>query len=740
MIRRCMKCMKEFTVPQGYENTNLCCPHCGFMEGTPPKEANHLYPGMVLKDRYEIGIVVGFGGFGVTYKAWDRKLGIVVAIKEYYPAGMVTREPGKKEVIVYEGNQKNDYYAGLERFLEEARKTAQFNQSKYIVQVKNFFQENNTAYLVMEFLDGISLKEYLKMTKKMKVEDALQVTDSVLEALKEMHQAGILHRDIGPGNIFIFGRQVKVIDFGAARLSDADKAVTRSIVLTPGFAPPEQYQNKSKQGPWTDIYAVAATLYNMLTGVKPDESTDRVMDDQVREVKELNPEISEDLSNAIMKGLAVNADLRFRTVEDFSDAIHDKKKVDTPKTELKKRKRRRIISIAAVIVLLLAGLSFVGIHYWKQWKDTHIQSATVTVWIPYDDVNHTEEEAKNRFIGTDSVAGVTKAFKENYPQVTLEVEYIPESQYASRLKEAADSGTLPTLYQMDGVDPALLDSAEDLGTVYDELQEDAYYYLSDYRKQGDTRQIPMGIDVPMVYAGDGSGYDYTQLSVQNYQSFREAPSNGYYITPESYSMQLNTMGGSYRYNEKLELDQNAKDMLNDLLTYEKASADNEAEAAELQDTDAAIQAFADQKILYFLGSYKDQERFDKIASERAYQHYSVPGQSIYAEFCDYWCISQTAANDENVKRAAEKLLVMMMEPYAQQALHNSGSYREAIPINKEAYQVFVQSETNFTFLNDYMTRLAFLYRNRTAELEKSIQLQQAVIVKQEKTLDQWLEE
>lgn len=739
MVRRCMSCMKEYTVPQGYEQVRLCCPHCGYLEGTPPKEANHLYPGMVLQDRYEIGIVVGFGGFGIIYKAWDRQLDIVVAIKEYYPSGMVTREPGQKNVIVYEGDRKKDYYEGLGRFLEEARTTAQFDHSEYIVQVKNFFQENNTAYIVMEYLNGISLKEYMKMSGKMKVKDALQVTDAVVEALKEMHAAGILHRDIGPGNIFIYGRQIKVIDFGLARLSDTEKELTRSVALTPGYAPPEQYQNKSKQGPWTDIYALAATLYTMVTGQKPEESSDRQMEDLQQDAKDVNPEIPEDLSNAIMKGMAVNPELRFRTVEDFSEAIHGKKKVDTPKEELGKRKRRRLISIAAVILVLLTGVAFIGLHYRRQWKDTHLSEAALKIWVPYED-DHTAEEAKNRFEGTQDMAGVTKSFHDNFPQIVLEVEYIPRSQYGERLKSAAASGSLPAVYCMDGVDPSLLDQAEDLGTVYDALAAENYYYLDDYRKQGDPRQIPMGLDVPIIYAGDGTGYDYTQLSLTDYPSLQQEPATGYYMVPEDYSMLINTMGGSFRYTDKLEMDQKAKDMITDLLTYETASSGEGGEAKSIADTDAAGQAFAEGKITYFLGSYKDQERFDRIASERAYRHYAVPGQTIYAEFCDYWCISKSAAEDEDVKKAAEKLLEMMMEPYGQQAMHNSGSYREALPINKDAFKTFVESETSLDFLNGYMDHLTFLYRDREAENGKARQLQSDVVVDRKKTVEQWLEE
>jgi len=151
MTRRCLNCMKEFTIPSDGEKKLYMCPHCRHTEGTPPKEIYHLYPGTILSGRYIIGTVLGFGGFGVTYKAWDNTLGTVVAVKEYYPTGLVQRVPGQKAVIVYEGSRRTEYYTGLNRFLDEARNMAKFSDNPNIVHVENFFEENETAYIVMEY-------------------------------------------------------------------------------------------------------------------------------------------------------------------------------------------------------------------------------------------------------------------------------------------------------------------------------------------------------------------------------------------------------------------------------------------------------------------------------------------------------------------------------------------------------------------------------------------------------------
>ena len=223
---------------------------------------------------------MGFGGFGITYRAWDRTLEKKVAIKEYYPNGIVNRVPAEKAVIIYSGSRADEFQNGKVRFLAEARHMARFNTHPHIVNVHEFFEENNTAYIVMEFLEGISYKQYIEdCGGRVDCGTAVGVAVSVLGALRELHKEKIIHRDVSPDNIFLVldapgasQYRVKLIDFGAARFSSGDEEKTLSIILKPGYAPPEQYRNKSKQGPWTDIYAVGAVLYCAITGERPEES------------------------------------------------------------------------------------------------------------------------------------------------------------------------------------------------------------------------------------------------------------------------------------------------------------------------------------------------------------------------------------------------------------------------------------------------------------------------------------
>ena len=238
-MARCLNCMEV------YDDRYDICPYCGFQVGTPPKVASHLVPGTVLENRYIIGTVIGYGGFGVTYMAWDEDLGIKIAIKEYYPNGLVNRVPGTADVLVLGGEKKTQYDAGLQRFLQEARTMARFSKEPNIVYVYGFLEANNTAYIIMELLEGTDLKTYVTQfpDQKMPIDDALHVVNEVGKALVAIHKGKVVHRDISPDNIFLCqdGR-VKLLDFGAARLSTGEKTQTLSVVLKPGYAPPEQYR------------------------------------------------------------------------------------------------------------------------------------------------------------------------------------------------------------------------------------------------------------------------------------------------------------------------------------------------------------------------------------------------------------------------------------------------------------------------------------------------------------------
>ncbi len=301
------------------------CPYCGYAPDNSPGTGLYLSPGTLLFGKYLVGRVLGQGGFGITYLGWDTNLDIRIAIKEFFPQGLVSRLPGENSVISYTGEIKEQFSFGVESFLRESKTLARFEHHPNIVNVRDFFKENNTAYMVMSFVEGITLLEYLKRSGgKIPVEQAVQIILPVTDALKEVHKAGIMHRDISPDNIFIDrGGRIVLIDFGAARQEMREKSKSLSVILKAGYAPEEQYRSKGKQGPWTDIYAIGATLYRTITGETPSEAMDRLAEDDLKLPSELGVEIDPGLEQVLIKALAVNAVERFQTVEEFQTELLD---------------------------------------------------------------------------------------------------------------------------------------------------------------------------------------------------------------------------------------------------------------------------------------------------------------------------------------------------------------------------------------------------------------------------------
>ena len=320
-----MNCMNVFKIPAGYEDKNFCCPFCGFVENTPPEKNAHLNPGAVINDRYTIGTVIGAGGFGVTYRAWDRILDSQIAIKEYYPDGLASRNEDKITVSVQSADEKSTFDHGKERFLKEARSLAKFNNNPGTVTIYDFFEQNGTAYITMEYLDGLNMSEYIESENgKVSADMILDIADSICNVLYAVHSNGVIHRDISPENIFAEANGVyKLIDFGAAKQQISNEQSSSStVILKHDYAPLEQFSQKGNVGPWTDIYSLGATFYKILTGVTPKESIQRIMHDDIADVIELRPDIPRYISDAIKKAMAIQITDRFKNALEFKKAMH----------------------------------------------------------------------------------------------------------------------------------------------------------------------------------------------------------------------------------------------------------------------------------------------------------------------------------------------------------------------------------------------------------------------------------
>lgn len=270
MSKRCLGCMETYD-----DNFNVC-PHCGYVNDNKTEEAIHMTPGSKLHNRYIIGRVLGYGGFGVTYIGWDEKLEQKVAIKEYLPGEFSTRMPGQTKVSVFNGEKSEQFRDGMKKFVDEAKRLAKFQNEAGIVKIFDSFEENETAYIIMEYLDGITLKQYLEENGVMDEDTAVNLLMPVMRSLQVVHAEGILHRDIAPDNIFLTkDGEIKLIDFGASRYATTSHSRSLTVIIKPGFSPEEQYRSRGDQGAYTDVYALSATMYKMITGKTPPDAMER---------------------------------------------------------------------------------------------------------------------------------------------------------------------------------------------------------------------------------------------------------------------------------------------------------------------------------------------------------------------------------------------------------------------------------------------------------------------------------
>lgn len=362
MNRRCMGCMEV------YSDQFEVCPFCGYIHGTPAREAYHITPGSLLKKRYQVGRVLGFGGFGITYLGYDLVLEQKVAIKEYLPSEFSTRMPDQQAVTIYSGDSEEQFKAGLKKMMDEARRLAQFQSEEEIVHIYDCFEANHTAYIIMEFLDGESLKEKLDRDGKMTVEEALPIIKTVLKGLEKVHKEGIIHRDIAPDNIYMLkDGGIKLLDFGAARYATTQHSKSLSVIIKPGYAPEEQYRSRGDQGPWTDVYALAATFYKMLTGITPEDAMERSVKDSVKEPSKLGIPIKKSMETALMNAMNIKIQDRTKSAEEFEaqlEAAEVKRVVGKKdKTDLGGLPLWVKIAVpaAAAILLLIMGLLLGGV-------------------------------------------------------------------------------------------------------------------------------------------------------------------------------------------------------------------------------------------------------------------------------------------------------------------------------------------------------------------------------------------
>lgn len=625
----CYSCFKQ------YDDEYDICPYCGQETITEPEEPIYLHPGVILNERYIIGKCAGQGGFGIVYKAWDKKLSTIVAVKEFFSSKIAIRYPGESEVRISR-KHKDEFLYRKSRFLTEARYISKFIDQKSIVDVYDHFEQNGTAYIVMEYLKGVNLSQYLEQHGgRIDQKTAITIINQLCSGLSELHKEKVIHCDIAPDNIQVYdGYQIKLYDFGAAKLADSNE-VAIDVVMKPGYSPPEQYSQDNELGAWTDIYALGATFYKMLIGKIPEESTNRKINDTLKAPHEIDPEIPENLSNTIMKAMAVEKHMRFKSIDDFMQTLNSEKKVYTIEQEKKRRKRRRHTGILAATLVVLAVCAGVYYSFSQKKLEEKLRPATISVWFSIDD-NSSEKEAMNV---------VKKDFEEKFPDVTVELRAIKKEEYAQELERAAADNKLPTLFESTDLSDSVLDKARNADKVLKSEQAKDCLFIDQYDKYYDNKKkIPLAIEVPMAYI-ISKGEQSSEYSNSTFTSVSDFGTNKIALDSE-YRFITNNFSDSFDLNE------------NDF------SDDDHNKAAVLLSS-----------------SMKMNDIRSAIKKHpKAYSFYD--SDKIYCNYTYEWSLGKASRNEEI---AADRLLSWMLGNVYQSDLMISMCSDGQIPINETCF-------------------------------------------------------
>ena len=406
VIRKPRTAYCPFCMGEGIE-TDQVCHYCGkpMRIQNIPGRLPVMFPLQNGMNTYLIGTAIGQGGFGITYIARDLSLNKKVAVKEYFPSKYAMRTGPQAALVSVDVSHTNSYIHGRENFVKEARSLARFSDEPNIVHVKEVFYANNTAYIIMEFLEGITLKDYIAGSGPLSYTSAVNLIEPVLNALSQIHAAGYIHRDISPDNVMLLANgSIKLLDFGAAKeyLTQSPPGSTAStgnpvytVVLKYGFAPIEQYKSNGVQGPWTDIYAIAATVYYMITGKKPINAIDRLSGDLLELPCNMGCRITPDQQMVLMKGMAVQPQARYQTAAEFlyvlksvrgqetgQSKAETGKSIPSAKTGSEKpygdgnlKKVRNKKALRHAVILLIFILIAVAAASFPKWKNKALNAA-----------------------------------------------------------------------------------------------------------------------------------------------------------------------------------------------------------------------------------------------------------------------------------------------------------------------------------------------------------------------------
>ncbi len=312
--RLCISCMRET------DFLGEVCEHCGSVRGEYQPEPHHLPPMTILHGRYLLGRVLGEGGFGITYIAYDLQRDQRVAVKELFIVGRQSRD-NTNTVLIDQSKRGHAFYLECkDKFLQEAVLLSELANKSGVVELIDYFEENATAYIVMEYLEGEDLLTYVKERGgKLPYKELFELLRPVMRSMILVHRAGVIHRDISPDNIrHLKDGRLKIMDFGSSKFNYAD-VTSRIVLVKTGYAPPEQYVKNYAVGPWMDVYAMSATLYRCITGRKPKVSKERQSDDDIVFEPELG--VPQAVQDVLRKGMSLDWQNRYGDMWAFYQAL-----------------------------------------------------------------------------------------------------------------------------------------------------------------------------------------------------------------------------------------------------------------------------------------------------------------------------------------------------------------------------------------------------------------------------------
>ncbi len=368
--------MSRFCVSCGAANTNTAvkCQRCGkTLDSSEPsreslvsrimepgklveKDKHLLQTGTLLEGRYRIKRVIGEGGFGITYEAVNEKIDMTVAIKEFYYKDCICRDVNKSNQIhiTYAAKQE-EFERAKNRFLREAKTLSSFHNESAIVKILDYFEENGTAYIVMNYLYGVPLSQYLSQRGTMNWKEMLQKIKPLVVTLERVHNRGVLHRDISANNIMVLENgDLCLLDFGAAKdMFTRGNKDTSTIFTTQGYTPIEQYAQTGEMGAWSDVYALSVVCYQCLTGECPPDSLQRAIFDEYKTVGEKGKNIPTDLEEVLKKGLAVKAENRYANMKELEEAMNGIRERSLKKNGRERKKRKKLVLGAILLAILL---------------------------------------------------------------------------------------------------------------------------------------------------------------------------------------------------------------------------------------------------------------------------------------------------------------------------------------------------------------------------------------------------